>query len=54
MKLLAALGAEVAVTDDTFQHRKMARDVDIVLVDSTCPFGNGQVIPCLLYTSRCV
>ncbi|WP_352402003.1 tetraacyldisaccharide 4'-kinase [Synergistes jonesii] len=45
VKLLAALGAEVAVTDDTFQHRKMARDVDIVLVDSTCPFGNGNIIP---------
>ena len=45
VKLLASLGAEVAVTDDTFQHRKMGRDVDIVLVDSTCPFGNGQVIP---------
>ncbi|MDO5114760.1 MAG: tetraacyldisaccharide 4'-kinase [Synergistaceae bacterium] len=45
VKLLAALGAEVAVTDDTFQHRKMARDVDIVLVDSTCPFGNGKLIP---------
>lgn len=35
----------VAVTDDTFQHRRMARDVDIVLVDATCPFGNGNVIP---------
>ena len=45
VKLLAELGAQVAVTDDTFQHRKMARDVDIVLVDSTCPFGNGNVIP---------
>ncbi|MEG2184925.1 MAG: tetraacyldisaccharide 4'-kinase [Cloacibacillus sp.] len=45
VKLLASLGAEVAVTDDTFQHRKMGRDVDIVLVDSTCPFGNGWVIP---------
>ncbi len=43
--LLADLGAEIAVTDDTFQHRRMARDVDIVLVDGTCPFGNGQVIP---------
>lgn len=43
--LLASLGAEVAVTDDTFQHRRMARDVDIVLVDGTCPFGNGRVIP---------
>lgn len=45
VELLASLGAEVAVTDDTFQHRSMARDVDIVLVDGTCPFGNGQVIP---------
>ncbi len=45
VKLLASLGAEIAVTDDTFQHRKMGRDVDIVLVDSTSPFGNGQVIP---------
>ncbi len=43
--LLASLGAHVAVTDDTFQHRRMARDIDIVLVDATCPFGNGQVIP---------
>ena len=43
--LLACLGAKVAVTDDTFQHRRMARDVDIVLVDATCPFGNGNVIP---------
>lgn len=45
VKLLAALGVEIAVTDDTFQHRKMGRDVDVVLVDSTCPFGNGRVIP---------
>lgn len=43
--LLASLGAQVAVTDDTFQHRRMARDVDIVLVDATCPFGNGSVLP---------
>ena len=45
VELLAQLGVKVAVTDDTFQHRRMARDVDIVLVDSTCPFGNGKVIP---------
>ena len=45
VELLASLGVQVAVTDDTFQHRRMARDVDIVLVDSTCPFGNGNVIP---------
>lgn len=43
--LLASLGVQVAVTDDTFQHRRMARDVDIVLVDATCPFGNDHIIP---------
>lgn len=43
--LLKSLGVKVAVTDDTFQHRRMGRDVDIVLVDSTTPFGNGMVIP---------
>ncbi len=45
VKLLASLETDVAVTDDTFQHRKMGRDVDIVLIDGTCPFGNGWVIP---------
>lgn len=45
VELLSDLGAEIAVTDDTFQHRRMARDVDVVLVDGTCPFGNGRVIP---------
>lgn len=45
VELLKSLGVQVAVTDDTFQHRRMARDVDIVLVDSTAPFGNGMVIP---------
>ena len=45
VELLKSLGVQVAVTDDTFQHRRLGRDVDIVLVDSTSPFGNGWVIP---------
>ena len=45
VKLLASLGAKVAVTDDTFQHRAIKRDVDVVLVDASCPFGNGSLIP---------
>lgn len=45
VELLKSLGAQIAVTDDTFQHRRMARDVDIVLVDAMSPFGNGSVIP---------
>lgn len=43
--LLASLGADIAVADDAFQHRRMGRDVDIVLVDATCPLGNGLMSP---------
>lgn len=39
------LKSEVLILDDGFQHRRIARNVDIVLVDSTNPFGNGQLIP---------
>jgi len=38
-------GVDIAISDDTFQHRRMARDVDIVLIDATCPFGNGNLFP---------
>ena len=37
--------ADVLVMDDGFQHRRLGRDLDIVLVDSTCPFGFGAVLP---------
>lgn len=43
--MLADRGAQVAVADDAFQHRRMARDVDIVLIDAACPFGNGHIFP---------
>ncbi len=42
---LARCGCDVAVADDCFQHRRLDRDCDIVLVDATCPFGNGQLLP---------
>ncbi len=45
VEFLAERGAGVAVADDGFQHRRMGRDVDIVLVDATCPFGNGRLMP---------
>ena len=41
----AAAGAEVAVLDDGFQHRRLARDLDIVAVDATDPFGSGRLFP---------
>jgi tetraacyldisaccharide 4'-kinase len=33
------------VMDDGFQHRRLARDFDLVLVDACQPFGYGRVIP---------
>lgn len=40
-----ALGADVLLLDDGFQYWKLARDLDIVLIDSTHPFGGGRVLP---------
>ncbi len=36
---------EVLLLDDGFQHRRIARDVDVVLIDATCPFGYGHLLP---------
>lgn len=38
-------GAEVLVMDDGFQHLRLARDLDIVTVDATGPFGYGRLLP---------
>lgn len=37
--------AKLLIMDDGFQHRRLARDVDIVTIDGTCPFGYGKVLP---------
>lgn len=39
------LGAQVIVLDDGFQHRRLARDVDLVLLDATDPLGGAQGLP---------
>jgi tetraacyldisaccharide 4'-kinase len=33
------------VLDDGFQHRRLARDLDLVLIDALEPFGFGHVFP---------
>lgn len=38
-------GAEAIILDDGFQHRRLKRDLDIALVDSGSPFGNGRLLP---------
>lgn len=39
------LAAEVLVMDDGFQHRRLHRDLDLVVIDATCPFGFGYLLP---------
>lgn len=38
-------GVDVLVLDDGFQHLALHRDLDIVLLDSRSPFGNGHLLP---------
>ncbi len=43
--VLSKHGIDWFVLDDGFQHLKLSRDVDVVLVDATDPFGGGMVLP---------
>jgi tetraacyldisaccharide 4'-kinase len=36
---------QVLLLDDAFQHRRIARDLDIVLLDALEPFGYGHLLP---------
>ncbi len=38
-------GSDTAILDDGFQHWELARDLNIVLIDSRNPFGNGHLFP---------
>lgn len=38
-------GTQVIILDDGFQHYRLARDLDIVLIDATNPFGQGALLP---------
>ncbi len=37
--------ADCLLLDDGFQHRQLHRDLDIVLIDATDPWGGGAVLP---------
>jgi tetraacyldisaccharide 4'-kinase len=36
---------DVFLLDDAFQHRRVQRDFDLVLINATSPFGYGRVLP---------
>ncbi|MHC4387533.1 MAG: tetraacyldisaccharide 4'-kinase [Planctomycetota bacterium] len=35
----------ILIMDDGFQHRRLCRDLDVVTIDATCPFGYGRILP---------
>jgi len=39
------LGTQVFVLDDGFQHLKLTRDLNIVVIDATEPWGGGKLLP---------
>jgi tetraacyldisaccharide 4'-kinase len=38
-------GADCLILDDGFQHRRIRRDLDLVLIDALDPFGGGACLP---------
>ena len=39
------LGCDTIILDDGFQYQKLKHSIEVVLVDSTNPFGNGNMLP---------
>ena len=39
------LGCNTLILDDGFQYQKLKHSIEVVLVDSTNPFGNGHMLP---------
>ncbi|MEX2114767.1 MAG: tetraacyldisaccharide 4'-kinase [Pirellulales bacterium] len=44
-RAIAEHRCQLIILDDGFQHRRIARDFDLVLVDALEPFGFGHVFP---------
>ncbi|MFH1615160.1 MAG: tetraacyldisaccharide 4'-kinase [Planctomycetota bacterium] len=44
-KAIREYGSKVLLMDDGFQHRRLRRNLDIVTIDATCPFGFGYLLP---------
>lgn len=42
---IGRFGARTLILDDGFQHLRLARDLDVVVVDASNPFGNGHLLP---------
>lgn len=45
MTAIREFATEVVMLDDAFQHIRLERDIDLVLLDDRRPFGNGRLLP---------
>jgi tetraacyldisaccharide 4'-kinase len=45
MRAMREFAPDVLVLDDAFQHLKVHRDLDLLLLDARRPFGNGHLLP---------
>lgn len=45
MLAMERLSPDVFLLDDGFQHLRLRRDLDILLLDCARPFGNGRTLP---------
>lgn len=44
-KAVRELNSKVLILDDAFQHRKIKRDLNLLLIDSKNKFGNKHILP---------
>lgn len=45
LHVLANSNPDIFILDDGFQHQRLHRDLNILLLDNNRPFGNGNVFP---------
>lgn len=45
VEAIQKFGCDVLVLDDGYQHRRLHRDLDLLLVDALQPWGYGQLLP---------
>jgi tetraacyldisaccharide 4'-kinase len=45
LRAVSAFGADVVVLDDGFQHHRLARNLDLIVIDGGLGLGNGCVLP---------
>ncbi len=42
---ISRFAVKALIMDDGFQHRRLSRDLDIIIIDATRPFGYGKLLP---------